>query len=98
MLGSTEVTGRARYCNRVGRVGTMPTSEKTHSRNCLENRDGSRFGAPKAVNRDRRSPDQPFPWRQEARPRRLWLFSKQFRKVGSAKLNFHFTAFYSGLR
>jgi hypothetical protein len=47
-------------------------------RNCLENRDGSRIGAPKAVNRDRRSPNRPFPWRQEARPRRLWLFSKQF--------------------
>jgi hypothetical protein len=54
-------------------------------RNCLEIRNGSRIGAPKAAKMGRRSPDRPTAPAKEVRSRRLQLFSKQFRKVNSRK-------------
>src|SRR5215212_1692287 len=54
-------------------------------RNCLENRDGSLIGVPKAAKRARRGPDLPLLATKAARSRGLRLFSKQFRKVNSPK-------------
>jgi hypothetical protein len=47
---------------------------------------GSEIGVPEAAKRGRKSPDRPPFAAQAARSRGLWLFSKQFRKVNSAKL------------
>jgi hypothetical protein len=60
-------------------------------RNCLEIRDRSRIGAPRAAKRGRRSPDSGASCRQRGAVRRLRLFSKQFPRVNSA--NFAITEF-----
>src|SRR5829696_8754098 len=54
-------------------------------RNCLEIRDRSRIGAPRAAKRGGRSPNSGASCHQRGALRRFRLFSKQFRKGNSAK-------------
>src|SRR5829696_1403821 len=54
-------------------------------RNCLEIRDRSRIGAPRAAKRGGRSPNSGASCHQRGALRRFRLFSKQFRKENSPK-------------
>src|SRR5215204_6254214 len=54
-------------------------------RNCLEIRDRSRMGAPRAAKRGGRSPNSGASCHQRGALRRFRLFSKQFRKGNSPK-------------
>src|SRR5215207_6989504 len=54
-------------------------------RNCLEIRDRSRMGAPRAAKRGGRSPNSGASCHQRGALRRFRLFSKQFQKGNSAK-------------
>src|SRR5215203_1312927 len=56
-------------------------------RNCLEIRDRSRMGAPRATNRGRMNPDSGASCRQRGAVRCLRLFSKLFRKGGFCEVH-----------
>src|SRR5215204_7287560 len=69
----------------MGKEAAPGPMNPTSWRNCLENRVGSRIVVPKAAKWGPSRTDRPLPAAKEARLKGLRLFSKQFRKVNSAK-------------